>query len=251
MSRARLRNGRRRARKLNPSESAKWGADVPFAALTSSAAKHGLRSSSSRTTEVSTLAPMSSASGAWGGGTLAPMAGVDADVPTTDLKDGFVVDVPRAEDASALRALANDADTAPFFRLTVDQAAEVLDAYFEDFARDLIAGWKRRTRYSFAIRRPADRTLVGLVALIVGPQEREASVSCLVSEPYRSKGLGTRALSAVVEWAVRQTAIDALNYTCDPENEASRRVAENCGFELVEQSDRELRFRRELVAPEL
>ena len=51
-----------------------------------------------------------------------------------------------------------------------------------------------------------------------------------ISEEYCGKGYATEAVNAVVDWAMRQSGIARIEAETDPDNTASQRVLEKCGF---------------------
>lgn len=53
-----------------------------------------------------------------------------------------------------------------------------------------------------------------------------------VREDEAGRGLGTRVLRALVDWADADWPIHKLTWQCDSRNLASARVAEKCGFQL-------------------
>lgn len=58
----------------------------------------------------------------------------------------------------------------------------------------------------------------------------EVEVAYLLSQPYWGRGLGTEAARAIVAFAFDELHLDRLICLFEPENHASRRVAEHVGF---------------------
>ncbi len=60
--------------------------------------------------------------------------------------------------------------------------------------------------------------------------EERASVGYWVAADARGRGVATRALRLMAEWALKDLALARLELTCGPDNLASQRVAEKVGF---------------------
>lgn len=172
------------------------------------------------------------------------------DPPHIVLDDLYVLDGPRAEDAEAHRRFALDPDAARFLGWSVDQARSAPDSHYDEVVSRFMRGWETGTCLSLAIRRLSDGVAVGMVELRPHSPGAEAHVSYMVTEDVRAQGLATRALAALLAWAARDLSLRHAVLHCDVENLASQRVAEKCGFVLVGRFGDELRFRRDLGAPE-
>ena len=57
-----------------------------------------------------------------------------------------------------------------------------------------------------------------------------AEIGYGISEQYRNNGYAAEAVKAVSEWALEQPEVNALESETDPENVASQKVLEKCGF---------------------
>ncbi|MGX8692202.1 MAG: GNAT family N-acetyltransferase [Clostridia bacterium] len=51
-----------------------------------------------------------------------------------------------------------------------------------------------------------------------------------IAEGYRGHGYATEAVTAAVEWALRQSGVARVEAETDPDNRISQRVLEKCGF---------------------
>ena len=51
-----------------------------------------------------------------------------------------------------------------------------------------------------------------------------------ISKEFCGKGYATEAVNAVVDWAMEQSGIARIEAETDPDNTASQRVLEKCGF---------------------
>ena len=50
------------------------------------------------------------------------------------------------------------------------------------------------------------------------------------SEEYQNQGYATEAVDAAVNWALKHSGVMRIEAETDPDNAASRRVLEKCGF---------------------
>ena len=57
-----------------------------------------------------------------------------------------------------------------------------------------------------------------------------AEIGYGISEKYRNNGYAAEAVKAVSEWALTRPEVNALESETDPDNKASQRVLEKCGF---------------------
>jgi RimJ/RimL family protein N-acetyltransferase len=63
-------------------------------------------------------------------------------------------------------------------------------------------------------------------------EDGTAEIGMWVRADEAGKGLGTRVLRAMVDWADAAWPFRKLSWLCESRNRASARVAENCGFQL-------------------
>ncbi len=80
----------------------------------------------------------------------------------------------------------------------------------------------------FAIVDVADR-LLGQIGFAVNDHYRSAEAFYWLSAEARGRGIASRALTRVADWAF-DNGIERLFLLIHPENEASHRVAQRCGF---------------------
>jgi RimJ/RimL family protein N-acetyltransferase len=62
------------------------------------------------------------------------------------------------------------------------------------------------------------------------PVRRSVSVGYWVARHARGRGVATSTLRLLADWAFRELGVERLELTSAPDNEASHRVAERCGF---------------------
>jgi RimJ/RimL family protein N-acetyltransferase len=143
--------------------------------------------------------------------------------PDAPLTDGVVELRPIDEtDLGTIERAALDEELAPRFGLATRSASDYLAGY----RAALAAG----TAAAFGIR-DADRAeSVGQVIVEVRGAGRADLGYWLLAEA-RGRGLATRGVRLVSRWALEQPGVARLQLWTDPENRASQRVAERCGFQ--------------------
>jgi RimJ/RimL family protein N-acetyltransferase len=94
------------------------------------------------------------------------------------------------------------------------------------------AGRRRGEQAEFAlVARDHDARVLGGAALYaIDRAGRQASVGYWLLAAARGRGLATRAVRLLARRAFEDMGIARLELTCGPDNLASQRVAERCGF---------------------
>lgn len=104
------------------------------------------------------------------------------------------------------------------------------------FVRQVAAGWAAGTRFEFAVR-PLDdpRVVLGAVS-VFGVAGGNGEVGYVLAPAARGRGTMTEAVEAVLDWAFaappRGLGLVRVQWHAFPENDASARVAQRCGFRL-------------------
>ena len=84
---------------------------------------------------------------------------------------------------------------------------------------------------SLALVDPDGSALLGGVALhVVSREDGVASVGYWLAADARGRGVATHAVRLLAAWAFGTLGLRRLELTCAPDNPASQRVAERCGF---------------------
>jgi|SRR5215472_1079767 len=85
---------------------------------------------------------------------------------------------------------------------------------------------------SFALVEPRDQDVVlGSVSLSeVRLDQGCAALGYWLAPGARGRGVATQAVRLLARWAFAELGLARLELTCGPDNEASQRVAERCGF---------------------
>ncbi|MGI6181477.1 MAG: GNAT family N-acetyltransferase [Agathobaculum sp.] len=126
---------------------------------------------------------------------------------------------------------------------------EALYAYSKDEPVGRNAGWKPHESLLesndilhlvfldqpsvWAIERKADGRMIGSIGLIADSKREYGSVRSLgyaLGVDYWGQGFMTEAVQAVLRYGFGPMSLDLITATCYPDNPASRRVLEKCGF---------------------
>lgn len=165
----------------------------------------------------------------WSGGLLATDEVVDrrafGDGTWRDLEgDGLRLRRWRDDDLAAVVAGLSDPEAARWLDVPVP--------YTEQDGRRFLEG--TRARWADGVAAPlaveVDGSVAGLVVLAPSPRDPGvAEVGWWTVPAARGRGVTARAVEAVVPWA-RELGLARLEASVDPENAASRRVAERAGM---------------------
>jgi RimJ/RimL family protein N-acetyltransferase len=85
---------------------------------------------------------------------------------------------------------------------------------------------------SFAFAEPQNKDVVlgGGSLYDVALEQGRAAVGYWLAGEARGRGVATHAVRLVAQWVFAELGLARLELTCGPDNEASQRVAERCGF---------------------
>ena len=94
------------------------------------------------------------------------------------------------------------------------------------------AARQRGEQLQFALVEPADDELIlgGVSLHEVELEHARAAVGYWLAPRARGRGVATRAVRLLAGWAFAELALMRIGLTCGPDNVASQRVAERCGF---------------------
>ena len=109
------------------------------------------------------------------------------------------------------------------------------------FLQSQLARWDSGDEFSWAIIRPPEDRVIGMIACRV--REHAADIGYVLSRNLWGAGYMTEAAKAVVEWAINLSSVYRVWAVCDCENKASARVLEKVGMQ------REGILRRYIVHP--
>ncbi|MFL5835028.1 MAG: GNAT family N-acetyltransferase [Solirubrobacteraceae bacterium] len=147
-------------------------------------------------------------------------------LPDPALADGDLALRPwRPEDVPALVAACKDPE--------IPRWTLVPSPYSEDDARLWLAAQSaaRRggRRVELAIVDLDDR-LLGSIAIARSADGRVGEVGYWVAAEARRRGVATRSVQLLAEWAFDELGLERIELLTEPENRASQRVAEAAGF---------------------
>ena len=138
----------------------------------------------------------------------------------------------KEDDAESLYKYASDSRVSELALWPCHTSAEM--------SRDVIRYIFAPNPYSFAIVLKTTGEPIGSIGLVPKEDEHhytaeeEREVGYWIGYPYWGKGLTTEALDGLIEFCRDSLCLKSLMITTDTRNTASQRVAEKCGFELLE-----------------
>jgi signal transduction histidine kinase len=147
--------------------------------------------------------------------------------PDPPLADGAVLlRLPRDDDAAAIAAACVDPEIARWVPVPVPYTP----ADAREFLESVTDGWARGGELVLAIEERAGGTLAGLIGLHPGPSAGRASVGYWLAPVARGRGLATRAVRLLADWAFADPRLQRLELMTLVGNDASGRVALRAGF---------------------
>lgn len=141
---------------------------------------------------------------------------------------GVRLELLSAEHVEGLNAIAQDPD--------VQLNTYVPSPPPDDFGKTWLESYERGradgTREGFAIVDAEDGSFLGIaVAVRIDQVANEAELGYILAPGARGRGAATDALRQLTEWGFAR-GLQRLELRGDADNEASRRVAERCGYTL-------------------
>jgi RimJ/RimL family protein N-acetyltransferase len=116
----------------------------------------------------------------------------------------------------------------------VRQFTYVPDPWVEGFERTWLERYDQPDgrRAGFAIVDEAGGEFLGMAALVTLDLDgREAEAGYIVAPSARGRGIASRALTLLTEWALDELGLERVELRITVDNEPSIRVAEKCGYE--------------------
>jgi ribosomal-protein-alanine N-acetyltransferase len=84
---------------------------------------------------------------------------------------------------------------------------------------------------NWAITLKGDDTMLGVIGHYrIKPEHYRAEVGYMILPEYHGKGITTEAVQCVVDYGFNTMQLHSIEGVIDPENEASQRVLQKCGF---------------------
>lgn len=94
-----------------------------------------------------------------------------------------------------------------------------------------VSDWDAVAAAHLAIEHVSCGRFCGVVALNkIDAVARAGWIGYWTARDHRGRGIATAAARLVVRWAFESVGVERLSLTAEPENVASQRVAEKCGF---------------------
>jgi RimJ/RimL family protein N-acetyltransferase len=152
------------------------------------------------------------------------------DFPSEPLVDDLVLLRPWSEDDVQDGVMAFSDATVQRFSWPHEAPYTEVDA--RRFFDDQLEARRRGEELNFALAGPAapGSVLGGASLYGVDLRRRCAAVGYWLRPEARGRGVATHAVRLLAGWAFDALGVARLELSCSPDNEASQRVAERCGF---------------------
>ncbi|MBO4866768.1 MAG: GNAT family N-acetyltransferase [Ruminococcus sp.] len=112
------------------------------------------------------------------------------------------------------------------------QNVEILKAAYTEMLNGCLAHPHQWEWYAIWMIELKDGTHIGELCFKGLSADGIAEIGYGISEEYQNNGYATEAVRAVLDWAFAHTEVNAIEAETDPDNTASKRVLEKCGFVL-------------------
>lgn len=115
----------------------------------------------------------------------------------------------------------------------VQRYTYVPSPWVEGFERTWLGRYDQAdgSRAGFAVVDEAEGSFLGMAALVTLDLDgRQAEAGYIVSPQARGRGVASRALTLLTDWALGELGLERVELRITDGNEASMRVAEKCGY---------------------
>jgi RimJ/RimL family protein N-acetyltransferase len=112
------------------------------------------------------------------------------------------------------------------------QTVEILKSAYTEMLNGCLANPDQWDWYAIWMIELKDGTHIGELCFKGLSADGIAEIGYGISEEYQNKGYATEAVKGVLEWAFSRSEVTAVEAETDPDNTASKRVLEKCGFAL-------------------
>src|SRR4051812_36421057 len=130
---------------------------------------------------------------------------------------------------SGLQSLVDDPSVRRYTRVPEPVPADFVQAWVDRYERGMLDN----TRMNFAIEQASDATFLGLaLAPHLDVDERTAELGYILATQARGRGVATEALRQLTAWAFQERQMIRLQLLISVSNDASKRVAERCGYQF-------------------
>ena len=110
------------------------------------------------------------------------------------------------------------------------QTDEILKAAYTEMLEGCLKHPEQWKWYAIWMIELKDGTHIGELCFKGIDSNGSVEIGYGISEAYEGNGYGTEAVLAVVHWAIEQKEVTRIEAETEPENIASQRVLEKCGF---------------------
>jgi RimJ/RimL family protein N-acetyltransferase len=146
--------------------------------------------------------------------------------PPETLTDGVVV-LRKMRESDRAVVLSTMAD--PVVRQWLNMPTRPRDSDFDSTLRTIRRGFDTGDRYDYCVTAPPDDETLG--AVIASRRHRDNyELAYLARAEGRGRGLMTRSVRLMCDWLFAQ-GVGRIEIRTHPENDASQRLAERCGFQ--------------------
>ena len=133
---------------------------------------------------------------------------------------------PELEDSSVIFSeYACDAEVTRYLTWTPHKCIETVD----EFVRALIEKNRSGDEFAWAIARPEDNRLIGMISARF--RGHTADLGYVLARNHWKNGYMTEAVTFVSDWFLARPGFFRVSAVCDVENPASARVLQKSGFE--------------------
>ena len=112
------------------------------------------------------------------------------------------------------------------------QTLDVLKTAYTEMLRGCLEHPDQWEWYAIWMIERKDGTHIGELCFKGLSAEGIVEIGYGISEEYQNNGYATEAVKAILEWAFSHLEVNVVEAETDPENIASKRVLEKCGFAL-------------------
>lgn len=110
------------------------------------------------------------------------------------------------------------------------QSDEILKEAYREMLRGSLDHPDQREWYAVWIIERKDGTNVGSLCFKGLQDDGSAEIGYGILTEYQGRGYATEAVNSAVSWALRQPGVTRVEAETEPDNKASQRVLEKCGF---------------------
>ncbi len=133
----------------------------------------------------------------------------------------------QAADVSAFHAYRSDPDVARYQSWSVPFAEETAERLVAEFAEGdpHEPGW-----FQYAVADHETGQLVGDIGVCLSDNLMQAELGFTIAAPFQGRGLGTEAVTTMLDHLFTQRKLHRVAAECDARNTASARLLERVGF---------------------